>query len=240
MGMDLLMTNQITSNVSRISAIILTALLSLASLAGAQSTLADGSTSTAEFIPEYHNLVFNSGLTVNSGSENTLSFNYLSSLAMEKSIRNHWFSEKTLVAKAGAIACRVTKSVLIDDPLDHIAVVWAHEYFGHGARYRELEIDDVTYSIDAPPPYGDGGGSASSSTEGESFTPHEVAAIYIGGFEVQSAIDRLISMRWVANKTIRYRESSLYFRSFQIMYDYIMGLKDDLPDKNAARTRQST
>ena len=182
----------------------------------------DDSVCMSPKLPEYYNLMFSPGFHMDPGMENIISFNYLSSLAIDSLIGNRWFSEERIINKAAGATCRLAKNLLIDMPIDYFSVVFSHEYFGHGARYRELSVDNIDYGFDAPPPYGDGGGHASASIN-DPMTHDEIMTILIGGIETQAIINRKLSMRWMANRKIRYRESSLYYWSFRIMYDYIMG-----------------
>jgi len=178
-------------------------------------------------IPEYYNVVYSPNFQMNPGMENIITFNYLSGLATDKIIGNKWFSEKRFTGKIGGIVCRFAKNIFVDTPIDYYSVVVSHEFFGHGARYRELNIENINYGFDAPPPYGDGGGHATAHIEGL-ISGDELMTILIGGIETQEIINKKLRMRWMANKKIRYHESSLYNWSFRIMFDYIMATKNDL------------
>ena len=109
----------------------------------------------------YLNLVFEPGLTMRSGAENIISFHNGLSRWEDQLIGTRWFVEKGVVKKAGGIGLRFAKLVFIDQPIDIFTVVFTHEYFGHGARYRSQDWDKVEYSFDAPAPYGPSGGAAS-------------------------------------------------------------------------------
>ncbi|MCP4580416.1 MAG: hypothetical protein GY839_02280 [candidate division Zixibacteria bacterium] len=177
--------------------------------------------------PEYHKMMFNPDLNMETGAENIITVNYLSGLAVDNLIGNNWFSEERAIGKAGGVTCRLAKNFLIDAALDFFSVVVAHEYFGHGARYRELSVENIDYGYDLPPPYGDGGGHASAMIY-DSITRDEIIGIIVGGIEAQAVINRDLSMRWMTSKRIRYRESSLYYWSFRIMFDYVMNTKNIL------------
>ncbi|MBU0983453.1 MAG: hypothetical protein KKA42_06260 [candidate division Zixibacteria bacterium] len=183
--------------------------------------------SLSNAIPEYHNLVAGPGLPMGAGMENVITFNYLTETAIDRSINNHWFSEDRAVGKAGGVFCRLIKNIYVDMPLDYFSVVFSHEYFGHGARYRELWEDNIDYGYDAPPPYGGGGGHATAYIN-DPITYDELMAIFVGGIETQAIINHKLNMRWMAQKEARYREASLYFWSFQIMYDYVRSTGDPL------------
>ena len=124
---------------------------------------------------------------------------------------------------------RLGKYVLLDTPVDYFSVVLAHEYFGHGARYRELDIDKVNYGFDRPPPYGYGGGQASVNIV-DPISNHELLAIWEGGLEAHALINRELALRWMASGEIDYRAASQYFWSYQIAMNYIQETDRDLAD----------
>lgn len=178
---------------------------------------------TADYsIPQYYGLYLDPELTIPTGAKNMLTINYLTELGIENTIGSKWFEEKKPLSRGAGAVLRFFKSRFIDLPADYFLPVFSHEFFGHGGRYRELNIENIDYSFETPPPYGSGGGAASTNIDGSTITKHELIAIYIGGYEAQNSINSNLNMRWVAKKKIRYREASMYFWSFQIMYDYMM------------------
>ncbi|MFC2083680.1 hypothetical protein ACFLS9_01350 [Bacteroidota bacterium] len=176
----------------------------------------------------YLPLLFDPGLTMQSGAENIVTIHKGFTLVEDKIIGTQWFSESNILSKTGAILSRFAKYSIIDLPLDYFSVVLAHEYFGHGARYRELKIENIDYGFNAPPPYGNGSGHASANIKSGSISEHELISIWIGGMEVHSLINQKLSMRWIGKKEINYREASLYLWSTQIMFNYIQSSKEDL------------
>ncbi len=177
----------------------------------------------------YLPLLVDPKLTMRSGAESIITFHTGLVSAEDKLINTRWFSESGIFGKTGGVSGRLAKYILVDIPVDIFSVVLAHEYFGHGARYRELDMDDIFYKFDMPPPYGGGGGQA-SNTKSVSISTHELLAIWEGGVEVHPVINRKISMRWMAKNEINYREASQFFWSFQIMTTYIQDSKEDLAD----------
>lgn len=207
-------------------------ILVLLPLIGATSAVADVWASddvepTVPGLPEFHTLMLDPGLRMGSGMETILASNHLTGAVENRLIGNQWFSEEELAGKVGGISCRLAKRFFLDTPLDYFAVVLAHEFYGHGARYRELSVDNIDYGYDAPPPYGAGGGHATASIS-DPISPDEIMTILIGGIESQAIINRKLGMRWIANRGMRYRESMLYYWSFRIMFDYIQHTRDDL------------
>ena len=198
----------------------------------AQKTHSFDSTAVQEsqFAPRtYLPLLIDPGLTMRSGSQNIITFHKGLALTEDKLIGTSWFSESNILGKTGGVLGRFTKYIFIDTPVDYFSIVLAHEYFGHGARYRELNFDYIDYGFDMPPPYGPGGGEASLNSS-KPISKHELMAIWEGGVEIHSIINRNLSLRWMTTKEIDYREASLYFWSFQIMMSYIQDTNEDLGD----------
>ncbi|MFC1555111.1 hypothetical protein ACFL7D_10780, partial [candidate division KSB1 bacterium] len=177
----------------------------------------------------YLPIIFDPGMTMRSGAENIITLHNKLTSAQNKLLKNRLFSESNVLGKSGGMAYRYLKYGLLDFPMDYFSVVLAHEYYGHGARYRELNMDDIHYAFELPPPYGGGGGEA-TNTKPVSISLHELLAIWHGGIDVHSVINRKLSMRWMAADEVNYREASQYFWSFQIMYDYIQSTNEDLAD----------
>jgi len=177
----------------------------------------------------YLPLLIDPGFTIRSGAEDIITLHKGVASLEDKLIGFRWFSESSILGKVGGIAARFARYALLDIPMDYFSIVFAHEYFGHGARYRELNMSDIHYGFDMPPPYGSGGGQASNYLN-VSISTHELLAIWEGGIEVHSIINRKLSQRWMAKNTINYREASQYFWSFQIMMRYIQDTAEDLAD----------
>lgn len=177
----------------------------------------------------YYPLLFDPGLTMRTGAENIVTFHMALSAIEDKFIHTRWFQEKNGLSKIGGVSARFVKYSLMDLPLDYFSIVFGHEYFGHGARYRELDMDNIHYGFDWPPPYGNGGGEA-SNYESVFISTHEVLSIWEGGMEIHPLINRQIGMHWMATNEMNYREASQYFWSFQILFSYIQDANEDLAD----------
>ncbi|MBA7683084.1 hypothetical protein ES703_91440 [subsurface metagenome] len=177
----------------------------------------------------YMSLVYDPGLTMRSGAENLLAVHSGLAWVEDRFIKTRWFSENAFLGKSAGIIGRSTKYVLIDLPVDYFLTVFAHEYFGHGARYREFGIEDVYYGFDWPPPYGPDGGEASASIGPGIISMQELTVILAGGIEAHSTVmNQLLSLRWTVKREITYREASAFFWSWQIMFNYIIETEDDL------------
>ena len=172
--------------------------------------------------------LYDPGLTMRSGAEDIITLHYGITRTEENLVGTHWFGEENFVGKVGGILGRFTKYALLDVPVDYFSVVLAHEYLGHGARYRELGIENIHYGFDAPPPYGKGGGEATSSLNGNVVSYHEQIGMWLGGLEVQPLINQRLALRWMATRTMHYRDAMLYFWSWQIGFNYIQGTTGSL------------
>lgn len=177
----------------------------------------------------YMSLVYDPGLTMRSGAENVLTLHGGLSRLEDRFLKTSWFSERELLGKTAGISLRLAKYYLIDLPVDYFTAVFAHEYSGHGARYREFGIGDVHYGFDWPPPYGPDGGEASASIGPGIISMQELMAIISGGNEAHSTMmNQLWSLRWTAKREITYREASAFFWSWQIMFEYVQDTEDTL------------
>ncbi len=177
----------------------------------------------------YFPLLYDTGLSMHSGAENLTTVHKGLASLEDYYIGTKWFSENTLWSKAGGILARFAKYIYIDLPVDYFSIVLAHEYFGHGARYREFDIDNIHYTYDFPPPYGAGGGEA-TNTKSVDISTEELIAIWQGGVEVHPLINRNLAIRWMRSGQMTYREASQYWHSFQIMFEYIQGTNENLAD----------
>ncbi|MBL7032697.1 MAG: hypothetical protein ISR91_01000 [Candidatus Delongbacteria bacterium] len=175
-------------------------------------------------------LAIDPDLSMRSGTVNLLTAHTLLSRVEDRLLRTTWSNESSLVTRTAGIAGRLTKLALLDLPVDYFTVVLAHEYFGHGARYRELNIGNIDYGYDRPPPYGNGGGWATASIHSGSITDSELLAICTGGLEVHQQLNDLLRRRWVRSGYINYREALLYFWSFQIGFNYLQGSTPITPE----------
>lgn len=181
---------------------------------------------TAVFSPPRSLLAIDRDLSMRSGVANLLTAHRLVSIGEDRLLRTNWWSEENLTGRITGIAGRYLKMALLDLPVDYFTVVLAHEYYGHGARYREFNITDIDYGYDRPPPYGNGGGWASASINSGTITDTELLVILTGGLEVHQQLNESLRQRWVRSGTISYREAFLYFWSWQIGFNYV---QDSVP-----------
>jgi hypothetical protein len=159
-----------------------------------------------------------------SGVENVLSVHKGAGWAEDRLIGTRWFSEDGFLGKTGGVMCRFAKSTLIDWPADWFSLELAHEFYGHGVRLREFDLE-ADYSFNLPFPYGDGSAYATGWKTSGLVSDHEMLAFYAGGIGVQSLIDQALSLRWMQRAEINYREASVYFWSATNAFEYVQGTK---------------
>ncbi len=189
------------------------------------STAGNSSAINKSYLP----ILYSPGLGIWSGEETINSIHTGVTYFEDKYIGTRWFPESNVLGKAGGVTARLAKYALLDVPVDYFSVVLGHEFFGHGARYREFNIEDIHYSFMLPPPYGKGGGE-SSKNGALPVSYQELLSIWFGGVEIHPGINKDLSLRWISRNEINYREASLYFWSFQILISYIQDTNEDLFD----------
>jgi len=122
------------------------------------------------------------------------------------------FDESTTVKRALGIGYRFGKWFGLDLPQDHFLMVVGHEVFGHGARLREIGAGQISYSFDAPIPYG-GGGAVTSFRGVADATRADALAVDSGGIEAQNVLADHIVRDALSTGAIDYRASWLYLES---------------------------
>ena len=170
-------------------------------------------------VPSFLPLVGDPAFSMRTATADLLTLHHGITRLEDRALGTHWFPERSVAGKAGGVAARFAKLAVLDVPVDYFTVVAAHEYAGHGARYRELGISGVHYAFDAPPPYGAGGGEASIS--GADVSVDELVAIWSGGVESHPLLQQGLALRWLENREVDYREAFLYFWATQIAMSYI-------------------
>ena len=177
-----------------------------------------------------YSLLLDPGMTMRTGVENITTFHHFWSDLEDRWLRRQWFAEDNFIGKTGGLALRTARYIFLDTPVDYFLPVLAHEFWGHGAPYRKFGIENIHYAFDWPPPYGNGGGEASTSIPGGIISTHQSLAIWEGGMEIHPLLNRRLAMTWVARGEMNYRQASLYFWTWQINLSYIQDSPEDLGD----------
>jgi hypothetical protein len=154
------------------------------------------------------------------------------------SVEDRWLplkigAERSRPALALGILYRTGKFLALDMPQDHFFLVVAHEYFGHGARFRELGDGRLRYGFDAPIPYGSG--DAFTKFNGRfPVSPLADLNVSAAGIEAQHSLADAITERAVARGRIHYREAWLYFESRMAAMSYILSASPTSADGHDA------
>lgn len=121
---------------------------------------------------------------------------------------------------------RFGKLFLLDLPQDELLQVVNHEVFGHGYRLRELGLKGISYGIEAPAPYGTGGGSTSYESLDRPLEPSELMAVDVAGIEAGNVAAQALALRAVGRSAIHYREATAYLVSILDGVSYVGSAHD--------------
>jgi hypothetical protein len=136
------------------------------------------------------------------------------------------FSERGIPRRAANIAYRLLKFASFDLPQEQWLMVGNHEVFGHGARLRERFDGPIRYHVDAPVPYGDGGGSTSFEFD-RTPTINELLAIRAAGMEADGVAARGIAHRAFIKREMTSRDAMRYL-SFELdTFGYVLSTSDE-------------
>jgi hypothetical protein len=168
---------------------------------------------TAAAQPSSVAVVVDRDMTVEAGTTDVLALQRALAYLEDRLLPTH-FTETTPGTHALGIGYRIGKWVALDLPQDEFLMVVAHEVFGHGARLRELGATGVTYSFDAPPPYGDGSATTSFNENVlATATRADVLGIDTAGIEAQNVLANTIGRDALAGGALSYRDAWLYVQS---------------------------
>lgn len=124
---------------------------------------------------------------------------------------------------------RAAELVLFWDPLGQVEMVTQHEVFGHGYRIRSLGSQFASvagYGIDAPEPYGPGGG-VTSYYQYPDLTTSQKLAITTGGVEATAILAGELKKKWLLDNQIDARQAALYLYSEHDLTHYVLSLNGD-------------
>lgn len=136
------------------------------------------------------------------------------------------FDERGGARRGANVAYRVARLLLFDLPQERWLLVANHEVFGHGGRVRELIGGYLQFHIDAPRPYGSGGGVTFYALPDDSGV-HEIQAISVAGMEVNGVTAGLMSRRAFASRRISPRSGMRYLLFALDGFDYIQNTGDE-------------
>lgn len=120
--------------------------------------------------------------------------------------------EDTFRSKLGGILFRALKIGWLETSQNVLENTVMHEVFGHGARAREFGFP-VSYRIELPPPFGDGGGSTIFDWPleiGVNASRYEDLAITIAGIETSNMSWSRLGDQWIERGAFDYRDASRF------------------------------
>ncbi len=136
-------------------------------------------------------------------------------------------TEENFTGKICNISYRLSKTILLDNIIDHFLVLTQHEVFGHGSRFREFGYTENSFTLSLFPPFGDGHGVvyAGKNENERNISLDEEIAISIGGMEANDIFATTLVNKWMNKGTIHYRETILYLFSANDITHYILATK---------------
>ena len=135
------------------------------------------------------------------------------------------FEEQGAPKRMANIGYRVAKLLLFDLPQESWLMVANHEVFGHGGRVRERFDGYLQVHLDAPEPYGDGGGVTFYQPD-DGVTLHELQAVSIGGMEANAVGASLLSTRAFVERRLPPRAALRYLLFELDGFEYIQNTSD--------------
>ncbi|MEM1326746.1 MAG: hypothetical protein AAGI23_12365 [Bacteroidota bacterium] len=143
----------------------------------------------------------------------------------DRYLKHSYWDESTKKGKALGIGYRLGKTVLVDFQIDYFAVLFQHEVFGHGYRYREFGFERNSYNILVGPPYSKGGGFASRGRSLRDIYLDEHSTMSFGGSESNTVFANTIRDYWWTTNTISYSSTLLYGMTRHDLTRYILRTK---------------
>ena len=140
----------------------------------------------------------------------------------------NWAFSNKKEKKFISILARLGAMIFIYNPLTDLELVLQHEVFGHGYRIRDIGSDKIRvkeYEIDAPMPYGDGGGST-VFTFNDKLTSFEQTAISAAGVEASAILANRLKMKWFTTLKLDPKKAWLYFLAEHDLTAYVLSLND--------------
>ena len=174
----------------------------------------------------FNQLLFDGDQSQYFGAENLISLHKFLYRAEDRVLPDNFSDESTPGQKALGIGYRSTKLLLLDQKVDYLHFLIQHEVFGHGSRYRELGVTDLSYEINLPFPFGSGAGLTTSSFPSNFITSStERQMVTAAGMEANSLLAHQFEYRWLQDKAMHYRQSLLYLHSRNDVMLYIWSVK---------------
>ena len=172
-------------------------------------------------------VLFDRQMSVGAGASVTAAVGEMVARAEEAFLPARLFVERGVARRTANIAYRFSKLVFFDLPQEQWLTVANHEVMGHGARLRERFDGAIRYTIDAPAPYGLGGGATFFSFDRHP-TSAELLAVSTAGMEADAVAARVVADRAFTDGRLPWRTAIRYLNFELDTLYYVSGTGDVL------------
>ena len=183
-------------------------------------------TAPASAAQEVVPVLLDTTMTVGAGATVTAAIGSAVARAEDAVIPSRVFGEHGLWRRTANITYRLLKLTYFDVPQEQWLMVANHELMGHGARLRERFDGPIGYTIDAPAPYGPGGGSTFFRFDREP-SPYELLAISAAGMEADAVAARLVAETAFRGGRMRPRDAIRYLAFELDTLNYVLNTGDE-------------
>jgi hypothetical protein len=171
-------------------------------------------------------LLVDSGMSIGAGATVSTTVGEAVARAEDAVIPSRLFEERGPARRSANIAYRVFKFAYFDLPQEQVLWVINHEIFGHGARLRERFEGPIAYDIDAPVPYGSGGGATYFDFDREP-TARDLLAVSAAGMEASGVAATIIGQRAFSTGCMTARDALRYLGFELDTFAYVLGTGDE-------------
>jgi hypothetical protein len=165
-------------------------------------------------------------MTVGAGATVTAAIGAAVARAEDAFVPARLFAERGITRRAVNITYRLFKLAYFDAPQEQWLMVANHELMGHGARLRERFDGPIGYTIDAPAPYGPGGGSTFFGFDREP-SARELLAISAAGMEADAVAARVMADAAFRRGRMRPRDALRYLTFELDTLNYVLNTGDE-------------
>jgi hypothetical protein len=170
-------------------------------------------------------VLFDPDMTVGAGATISAAVGEAIAEAESEVVPVRLLAERGVGRRAANMAYRVAKLWLFDLPQERWIMVVNHEVFGHGGRLRERFDGPIRFHVDAPAPYGPGGGVTSFGFDRDP-TLHELMTISAAGMEVDAVAADLVADRAFVEGRMSPRDAMRYLEFELDAPRYILNTDD--------------
>lgn len=157
-------------------------------------------------------IIFDKDQSQQFGASNLLTIHNLAYHYLGEIVPVKIWDETKFVNKAAGIGYRALRLGVTGFQLDVNTVLFQHEVFGHGARFREFGFKEIQYTFNHFFPF-NFGGTAGSGGKTYPVTSYQGLMILSGGVEGDQILSEQLEERIIAIGKFHYRQSLLFLVS---------------------------